>query len=158
MKRKNEYGDGWFHGYSPTDDIDPDGNPIKRDTRAIIGRFIDIDVIDIEASEQAGRSTYKPGTVLETRRASAAGIVDVSAVPIRFNRLYRIAAREAIERFPEAWGDYQLRRKTPVTDSERCELEAMGLTVTEPAEAQAPEAQAHASVTQLKRPPINGAR
>lgn len=123
----NECCDGFYYGYSPSDSIDPDGRPIKIDARTIVGRFIDTNVIDVPASREAGRSVYKTGIILETRRIN--GSQDISAVPIRFNRMYRRSSCEAIERFPEAWKAYQAIRKTPVSDEERTELELIGISV-----------------------------
>lgn len=147
--KQNEYGEGWFYGYSPVyeiGEIDDDGNTRgrMRDTRNVIGRFSDHQIIDGVASREARKAIYKPSIILEmkTLRASAPGGAsqgtDVAAVAIRFDPSYLNETLENIKRFSDAWIAYQETRKAPVTDEERAGLEEIGIKAKAPKKPRKP--------------------
>jgi len=137
--RQNEHGEGWFYGYSPVaelDFIDDDTHRVRnRDSKNVIGRFIDHDIIDGVASREAKKAVFRPRILLEMKNLrvpSGTGQsqgTDVATSAIRFDQAYKSLSIEAIQRFPEAWKAYQDERKTPVTDEEREALEDAGIEV-----------------------------
>lgn len=119
---KNEYEPGWFYGYAPTEQLDDNGKTIFVDSKNVVGRFVDSNVINVQKSEENGKSTYDICTILETRllrNALDGASTDVAAQIIRFDNAYRIFSVDATKRFPEAWEAYCKKRKSPVSEDER---------------------------------------
>ncbi len=122
---------GWF----PAVDSrrrDEDGNPIGDPN--VEGRFDDHKIIDGAASKAAGgrRNVYRIGIRLHSRiLVSPVGTSsnDVAGQIIKFSD-YPDEAATALKRFPQAWRDYQKRRKAPLQDGEREVLEMIGFADT----------------------------
>jgi hypothetical protein len=136
------YEDGWFYGYAPREELDfvSDEQHLVRyvNSKNVVGRFRDHEVIDIPASRAAKKSIYKKAIVLESRslRTAQGAGSDIAGHAIRFDDAHVAASVAAIERFPEAWADYQAKRKTPVSDEER---EALADVATLPVPAPKPK-------------------
>lgn len=116
-----EYEDGWFYGYAPTSQLDADGRNVKVDSRNVIGRFRDHEIVDVEASRKARKRVTRKFPLLETRslRTAMGGAgSDVSARVIRFDDAYVDASLSEIERFMDAWAAYLKTRKAPISDDE----------------------------------------
>jgi hypothetical protein len=134
---KNEYEDGWFYGYSPAPElefIDEDTHRVRfRDSRNVVGRFINHEVVDGVASREARKTVMKPAVVLEMRNlrvpsgtGSSQG-TDIATHVIRFDEAYEQESISMIERFPDAWAAFQGVRKSAVSDEERAALSAAGI-------------------------------
>lgn len=133
------YEEGWFYGYSPElvlANVLEDGATryVERDTKNVIGRFCDIDYIDVIASKAAKRACYKKVTVLETRILSGADGrgADTAITRMRFFRPYTDESLECIKRFRSAWNHYQSHRQTPVLEDEYIALNEAGIPTKKP--------------------------
>jgi hypothetical protein len=72
------------------------------DSQQVVGRFVDVEVVDVKASEAAQKNMYKTVPALQ---AKIAGSHDISVQAVKpFNR------KELIERFPGAWEHYEAHR------------------------------------------------
>ncbi len=121
MIEKNHHGDGFYYGYSPSEGLDDNGKPILIDTKNVIGRFKDHQIVDGVASKEQKKRVYKPAILLETKllQNSFGQDLDTSSHSIRFGTMsQREASAAHIERFPEAWEQYQAERKCPISEDE----------------------------------------
>lgn len=122
---------GWF----PAVDSrrrDEDGRPVGEPN--VEGRFDDHQIIDGAASKARGgrKNVYRIGIKLHSRvLVSPVGTAsnDVSGQTIKFSD-YPDEAETALRRFPQAWKDYQKRRKAPLQNGEREVLEIIGIADT----------------------------
>lgn len=76
----------------------------------VVGRFIDVEVTDIKASEIARRTVYKRVPALESK-VPGSGDVSVSRVK-DFNK------KELTDRFPGAWEHYELHHAQDTAEDE----------------------------------------
>lgn len=119
--------EGWF----PAVDSrirDEDGRPIGEPN--VVGRFDDCNVIDGAASKAAGgrKNVYRLGIKLHSRilvSPMGSSSSDMAGQVIKFVA-YPDEAAAALKRFPEAWRDYQSRRKAPLQPGESDTLDAIG--------------------------------
>ena len=73
------------------------------ESTAVVGRFIDVEVVDVKASEAAQKNVYRRVPALQSR---VAGSNDISAQAVKaFNKA------ELIARFPNAWEYYEAHRE-----------------------------------------------
>lgn len=122
---------GWFPAVD-SHRRDEDGHPIGDPN--VEGRFDDHKIIDGAASKAAGgrRNIYRLGIKLHSRilvSPVGASSSDVTGQVLKFFD-YPDEAATAIKRFPQAWKDYQRRRKAPPQNGERDVLEMLGLADT----------------------------
>jgi hypothetical protein len=69
------------------------------ESNVVVGRFVDVETVDVKASEEAQKNVYKKVPALQ---AKVAGSQDVSVQAVKpFN------AKELKERFPGAWEHYE---------------------------------------------------
>lgn len=70
---------------------------------AVVGRFVEVEVVDVKASELARKNIYKKVPALESK---IAGQTDVAVQAVKeFNK------KELTERFPGAWEHFEEHRE-----------------------------------------------
>lgn len=138
-----KFDEDWFYGYAPRDEVEfvseSEHRVNKVDSRNVVGRFRDVEVLDGPASRSARRSVYTLGIVLETRalRTANGGGTDISGQPIRFDHEFAFKSIASVLRFKAAWEAYSTTRKAPVSNDE---AEALADHFQAPAPKQAPKA------------------
>ncbi len=119
------YEDDWHYGYAPREELEFISDAEHRvkhvDSRNVVGRFRDHEVIEGPASRESRKPVFKLRPLLETRaiRTAHGAGTDICGLDIRFDEEFADKSRSAVERFPSAWEAYQAKRKAPVTEGER---------------------------------------